>query len=366
MLDDRNDAGARFKTNLTINPARLCCIECRAQALSEANDALVCARCGSRYAVIENIPVMLGAEDARVSLESSKEADTGVEHRDLGPEDLALHARGVRSLLPYARGIAREIALMAYFSTPGLGRGRIHRTQQAVKRGHEQRSADAINAYRTLRRRQLMLYDGELVNTTPARIRARIAEHVLGAAQRVGAKNVLETGFGDGINFWSMDRFHPSHGLRLTGFDYSFYRTRVARRHISHIPGVAFFNGDGKRMAFPDASFDLAYTVHCLEQIPYDNAAVIREMARVARFVLLVEPFFEQQALAGKLHLKRGDYARNLVDSVQQAGLSVIDFRCLGLGNPYNQAGLLLAESARAADRPGAGKTAAPLSARLD
>jgi hypothetical protein len=77
-------------------------------------------------------------------------------------------------------------------------------------------------------------------------------------------------------------------------------------------------------------------------------------MARVGRYVVLIEPFREFQNLFGRLHGVTSDYSSNLRENAERAGLEVIDFRPLGLGSVFNQSGILVGRSYQATAEAGA------------
>ena len=231
-------------------------------------------------------------------------------------------------LLRLAKYVLRE-AKMA------LG-GREERTPEHVRTSYEQL---AVNFYEASERMRPFIVDGRLRSANGWAFRREIARRIID--QTGGRGRLLEVGAGDGINVWTIDQTQPHHRLHVTGFDFAANRVQLA---ATQAPQHDWCVGDARRIPFADDSFDITYTVHCLEQLPYYATAVLREMRRVGRAVLLFEPFYEHQNVVGKMHNRSRDYVRDLSSSVEAAGLRCLEFVRLGHGVVGNQCSMMLCE----------------------
>jgi ubiquinone/menaquinone biosynthesis C-methylase UbiE len=144
--------------------------------------------------------------------------------------------------------------------------------------------------------------------------------------------SVIEVGAGTG-NFLSL--FAATAG-RLVATDLTPGMLRVARERN---PSMGIVCGDGRRLPFPDTTFDLVTSAHAMHHIP-EPVAVLREMARIVRpdgHVLVVdlaapdEP--EAAARADEvMTIRDPSHARSLTtgdmrSALEESGLAVVDDR---------------------------------------
>jgi len=320
---------------LRVDPAELRCIACAdppSGRLSHEGDALRCTSCGAEHPVRRKVAILLEPSDRALSVSRAESVGRDPPPIELG--ELDARALGVVDWLRLTGRAAREGARCLRRE---LGRPRSRKDQPAVKRKYE---AEKYNYYRMNEREIPLLLGGSIQLASGWRYKRELARTLHEVGRELHARRILEVGFGDGTNFWALDRFFPGHGFELLGFDYSFYRTSIAAHHVA--ARHQLWNGDAKRVALPSGCADLAVTVHCLEHMRYDNAAALRELARLAEHVLLLEPFVEHQSALGRWHNAASDYARDLRDNALAAGLEIVEFRPLRLGSPFNQTGLLL------------------------
>lgn len=134
-----------------------------------------------------------------------------------------------------------------------------------------------------------MTFTKSLLNTTHAQMifgrRIRILADLLAEEIPAGAR-VLDVGAGDGSLARSMASNKP--GITVEGID-------VLIRPTAHIPVKRF---DGVRIPYEDRSVDVAMFVDVLHHTT-DPAALLREAARVAKFVVI------------KDHLREGMFANS-------------------------------------------------------
>ncbi len=165
---------------------------------------------------------------------------------------------------------------------------------------------------------------------------------------QLGCRSVLEVGSGRGDNIALLSLQNPK--LMLTGLEISWMGTQRSQELIANFPQqlladffgekylvskenleklklAQFFNGDATQMDFPDNTFDAAFTILVLEQMPYIYPKALEEMRRVAKkYCIFLEPFWEANGLKGRLHLNRMDYFRSSYKELQKFGLEPIFF----------------------------------------
>jgi len=90
----------------------------------------------------------------------------------------------------------------------------------------------------------------------------------------------LEVGCGTGLMYKNLSKIAK---IAYTGVDTSKEMLRSAR---AAFPGVAFQEGDGYALPFPDRSFDVVAAYDVLQHLP-DIAGFIREMIRASRRTVL-------------------------------------------------------------------------------
>ena len=112
-------------------------------------------------------------------------------------------------------------------------------------------------------------------------------------AAETGEASLLDVGAGNAQVALSLTRWAAGRGCnwRITALDLHRQSARLAARRIGRQPAatVRVVQGDGLSLPFADSTFDVAYTVLTLHHFREEAAvAVLREMARVARRLLVV------------------------------------------------------------------------------
>ena len=111
----------------------------------------------------------------------------------------------------------------------------------------------------------------------------------------------LADSFGSDIEWHGMDLSlnRVYHGKR------AFLEKGERRVHVCKANAVA--------LPYPDGYFDLVYTSHCLEHMPYDFRKAIDEMCRVTKeWVVLFEPSYELGSFSQKIRMVAQDYVKNI------------------------------------------------------
>jgi SAM-dependent methyltransferase len=109
-------------------------------------------------------------------------------------------------------------------------------------------------------------------------------------------------------------------------------------------------------LPFPDRSFDVVFSIYCLEHLPAEYAAAIREMLRVAaRRVVLIEPVPGYREPLQRVYAWACDYLRGLPEFLEREGIPVESVELLGCAtNPLNMgARIVLVPSGGAAGEVG-------------
>jgi ubiquinone/menaquinone biosynthesis C-methylase UbiE len=200
----------------------------------------------------------------------------------------------------------------------------------------------------------LFLVDGE-VKTLPFRaVRAACLAYVFAEIEELLRKKekitILEVGCGNGINLFEVRQKFGDRVI-LTGMDISQNRITVGRRYFkSGLDAVAFaetsITGD---TGFADASFNLVYSIHCLEQIAYETKAAVREMHRISSDrIVMIEPVFENGSMLQRCYLVVSDHTRILLKSIHELGYHLLRNEVVPVqSNLVNQSTLLVIAKSR-------------------
>lgn len=328
-------------THMPVDSNLLVCLHCAGPLAKPGHGGILqCTGCDRSYPVLHGVPVMLDEADQQSSILSAETVNDYILPPFEPSLDESALTRSAAAKLG-RRAIRSTGSFLFEYGRRSLGLSHAAGYQTDVKQEYETRR-ETSNDFLMCMERAPMLLHGRLREATLLRFRQELARIVLASSRKVQATRVLEVGCGTGVNVWSLDHFYPDHQLDLCGFDFSYFRAFLAQRYIST---RFFFNGDAKCIALPEKSVDLAFTSYCLEKMRYDNLAALKEMARVARYVLLVEPIYEYQNRFGKMNIYLQNHAMTIRDNAQRAGLRILESRRLGLGHPFMQAGLVLAEA---------------------
>lgn len=150
----------------------------------------------------------------------------------------------------------------------------IHNARAAQERGHAREAIDH-DAVRSTYRRWAGIYDTVFGGvTSPGRNRA------VDAVNRLPAGRVLEVGVGTGLALPHYRREMQVVGVDLSAPMLERARQRVADQGLGNVVGL--IEMDAERMAFADASFDIAVAMYTASVVP-DARKLFAEMSRVVR-----------------------------------------------------------------------------------
>jgi SAM-dependent methyltransferase len=243
----------------------------------------------------------------------------------------------------------RFVQLLRRFARKLIKGGDPRRHTQVSRDIYERYDDREIRAYLTKSTRTVRngkMADVPFLEVREAYVAPIRAEISALADRRPGPVRVLEVGCGNGTNLKLMrDAFGDR--VALTGLDISGERIRVGQAFWKDaMDGIRFEIGSGTDLSrFADDSFDLVFTVHCIEQIPYEVPAVLREITRVtADRAVFVEPVFELGNATQRLYAITGDQLRTLLPELHVSGLTILSTSETSvLANPVNKTGVVVA-----------------------
>ena len=163
-----------------------------------------------------------------------------------------------------------------------------------------------------------------------------------------GKLSVLEVGCGNCVNLVQLSSKFSSSDVKFYGIDISPKRLEVSKFYWKERLNEVELSVDNatKLSNFGDNSFDIVFTMHCLEQIPYRVAQAITSIARVApKTVIFVEPVFEFANQTQKLYSICADQLRTLIPEIEAAGFDIVECYPIELlANPMNQTGVVVVD----------------------
>lgn len=247
------------------------------------------------------------------------------------------------STRPHAAELRRLAATAAYASFRArlsrLAKGRLSRSSEENAKKYD----ELAGTYSTKEAEDepfLGVYRGNLTTTTGRAIREDVCDRLADVLRGVSAKSVLEVGCGDGNNM-------PVLSARLP--DVSFHGSDISPKRVAFAekahggPRTTWSVASATALPFPDASFDVVFSMHCLEHLPAEYTKALDEFLRVARtHVVLVEPVHEMRGPLQSAYAYAVDYLRGLPAYIDAKGLRVERAELLGsASNPFNLSTLL-------------------------
>ena len=154
-----------------------------------------------------------------------------------------------------------------------------------------------------------------------------------------GVETALEVGAGELTTIGALSMELP--GIEWQGLELSFNRVFQGRKFFREEfdIDICACKGDAMRLPFADQSFDLVFTSHCLEHIPFGYQAAVDEITRVARkHVVLFEPVWETSDWAQKFRMHAQGYVRGLLPYARsKATFALTPPLVLDVGSPFNR-----------------------------
>lgn len=163
-----------------------------------------------------------------------------------------------------------------------------------------------------------------------------------------GKLRILEVGCGNCINLVLLKQRYGER-IELTGHDISERRIAVAKEFFgAELDGIAFAVKSATEpvAAEETAQFDLVFSMHCLEQIPFGVLPAVQGMyARSRSRVVMIEPVFDFARPTQKLFLIYSDYTRTLLPTVRYLGYKILRAEPLNIESSLkNQSSIIVVE----------------------
>lgn len=141
-------------------------------------------------------------------------------------------------------------------------------------------------------------------NPIQRRLLDRFHRRVLDLIAQTEAGTILDAGCGEGFTLHELEATQMPSSPTISGLDFS--AEALTWNRANHMVRASLAQADIHHLPFPDASFDLVYSLEVLEHLP-DSALGLRELARVSRQYVLVsvphEPFFRAANFLRGKHL---------------------------------------------------------------
>ena len=165
---------------------------------------------------------------------------------------------------------------------------------------------------------------------------AEIANEILSLCSPV---SVLEAGIGEATTFSGVLKYLGKN-VKSYGFDISWSRVAYAKKWLENqnIKNTTLCSGDLFNIPFLDNSIDIVYTAHSIEPNGGNEAAIIKELYRVARkYVVLLEPGYELASKEAQQRMNTHGYCKNIVNISKSLGYEVIKHELISCsGNQLN------------------------------
>lgn len=176
----------------------------------------------------------------------------------------------------------------------------------------------------------LCMVDGKIVRLSYAAARDLYVSYLYEEIDKLLVEQpklrILEVGCGNCINLVLLKR-HYGDRVELVGHDISPKRIEVAQTYFGAALDGINFVACSATDPVPDNEhdqFDLVFSMHCLEQIPFAISEAVRGMyQRALSKVIMVEPVFEFARPSQKLFLIYSDFVRTLLPTIRYLGYTV-------------------------------------------
>lgn len=154
--------------------------------------------------------------------------------------------------------------------------------------------------------------------------------------------SILEAGCGNCINAM---RLNDKYGEKISyyGFDVSPKRIEVGKKFWGKkLAGVQLEEMSVFDIKHPKNSFDIVFSMHVLEQLPYKVGFAIDEMLRVAKQrVIFIEPTYEFGNSTQRLRITISDHLRTLLPELNQRNVDFVkSYPLETLANSRNPTGV--------------------------
>lgn len=156
--------------------------------------------------------------------------------------------------------------------------------------------------------------------------------------------SIMEVGVGEATVMSPLvGKLDPGGKLKKLGFDISWSRARYALQNtVEAGQSIDIFMANLFSIPLADSSVDVVYTSHSLEPNGGREEAALQELYRVAgKYVVLLEPDYENASEDGKRRMEHHGYVRDLARHARTLGYDVAESRPFGISvNALNPTGL--------------------------
>ena len=160
--------------------------------------------------------------------------------------------------------------------------------------------------------------------------------------------SILEVGTGEGITLGKLIQNFEKRPKKIYALDISLSRLIFAQHYFSDISldNISLFTADLFNIPLPDNSIDIVFTSHAIEPNGGNEKAALTELYRIAKkFVVLLEPSYENASIEGQERMDRHGYIKNLPGYAKELNQKVIYNELFEVNyNPLNPSGLTIIE----------------------
>jgi SAM-dependent methyltransferase len=198
----------------------------------------------------------------------------------------------------------------------------------------------------------LCLVDGKIKRLSHREARDRylvyLHREIDALLEKQSRLKVLEIGCGNCINLMLLKQRYQDR-LDLAGMDISGQRIAVAKEVLGPKLDGVYFEVRSATDPVPPAEenqYDLVFSMHCLEQIPFGILQAVQGMyARTRQRVVMLEPVFEFARPSQKLFLIYSDFVRTLLPTVKYLGYKILRAEPLPIESSLkNQSSIIVVE----------------------
>lgn len=186
----------------------------------------------------------------------------------------------------------------------------------------------------------LCYIDGKIRPASYIEKHDKMAEEYSQILSKFKFRRILEVGAGELTTLSSLGDYLEKN-IEYYAMDLSLNRVYLGRNEFMkrYNRKIHVCKANAISLPYPDNYFDLVFTSHCLEHMPYDYQKAIDEMCRVTRkLVVLFEPSYELGDFSQKLRMIAKDYAKKIPDYiVSLKNVDMVQYYLLANGDLYNR-----------------------------
>lgn len=220
-------------------------------------------------------------------------------------------------------------------------KGRMYRNTEDNREKYNALAGFYYSHYETDQPR-VCFYKGRLTMATASEVREHTIDLLSDAIRKVDGASILEVGCGDGNNLAMLKQRFPK--ARVAGCDISDGRITFAKKyHAERGNDVELLVGNATSLPFSDKSFDVVYSLYCLEHLPVEYPQAVREMLRVAKKrAIMIEPVAEFYGPLQRLYVTVNDYIRGVPQFLENERIDVESIELLSSAANWMNLGAMI------------------------